>query len=65
MEDKNFIERSVEFLREVVSEGKKVTWPNWKQAALATVAVVIFILISAGYLALVDWVISLVLRIFI
>ncbi len=51
-------------MREVISEGKKVTWPNWQQAALATVAVIVFILISAGYLALVDYVISLVLRIF-
>ena len=64
MTEKNFIDKSIQFLREVVSEGKKVTWPNWRQAALATVAVIIFILLSAGYLALVDYFISLILRIF-
>ncbi len=64
MEEKNFFEKSVQFLREVVNEGKKVTWPDWKQMLIATGAVLVFIFLSAGYLALVDYIISLILKIF-
>lgn len=64
MEDRNIIEKSRDFLREVVVEGKKVTWPDRKQTIMATVAVVVFILISAGYLALADYIISLMLKLF-
>ena len=64
MEDKNLVEKSRDFLREVVVEGKKVTWPDKRQTILATVAVVVFVLVSAGYLALADYIISLMLKLF-
>ena len=43
-----------EFLREVRAELKKVTWPDWPQLRQATITIIIFVLIIAAFIALMD-----------
>ncbi|MBF0235141.1 MAG: preprotein translocase subunit SecE [Desulfamplus sp.] len=50
----NFFQRGIQFLREVQAELKKVTWPNRKHTAGATVVVIILVFIIAAFLGLVD-----------
>ena len=45
---------SVQFLREVKMELKKVTWPSRKQATGSTVVMIIFVLILAIFLGMAD-----------
>jgi len=52
--DPNFIQRGMEFLREVRVELKKVTWPSRKQTAGSTVVVIILVFILGAFLGLVD-----------
>lgn len=52
--DLNFFQKGVQFLREVQAELKKVTWPNRKQTAGATLVVIILVFILAAFLGLVD-----------
>ncbi len=54
----NFYQKSVQFLREVRVELKKVTWPNRKQTAGSTVVVIILVFILAAFLGLVDFSLS-------
>ncbi|MEG1642074.1 MAG: preprotein translocase subunit SecE [Synergistaceae bacterium] len=48
------MEKLLDYIRESNAELKKVTWPTKKQLILSTVVVVIFSLIAAAYLGLVD-----------
>jgi len=50
----SFIARSVQFLREVKVELKKVTWPSRKQTVGSTVVVLILVTIIAFFLGAVD-----------
>lgn len=43
------------FIRNSVKELKMVTWPGWKTGRQLTVAVLIFAIIFAVAVALVDW----------
>ena len=52
--EKNFIDKSVQFLREVKVELKKVTWPSRKQTLGSTVVVLILVTIISLFLGLVD-----------
>jgi len=52
--DLNFFQKSVQFLREVQAELKKVTWPNRKQTTGATVVVIILVFVIGAFLGLVD-----------
>ncbi|HJM43018.1 MAG: preprotein translocase subunit SecE [Nitrospinota bacterium] len=49
-----FYKQSIDFLRDVRSEVKKVTWPTRKETLASTGVVVIAVLIVAIYLGLVD-----------
>lgn len=49
-----FLTVSIQFLREVKVELKKVTWPSRKQASGSTVVMIIFVLIIASFLGLTD-----------
>jgi len=49
-----WLEKSIQFLREVKIELKKVTWPSRKQAAGSTVVVIVLVLIVSLFLGLVD-----------
>ncbi|MBF0376087.1 MAG: preprotein translocase subunit SecE [Desulfamplus sp.] len=59
----NLFQRGVQFLREVQAELKKVTWPNQKQTAGATVVVIILVFIIATFLGLVDVTLSKLVQI--
>ena len=50
----NIIQKSVQFLREVKVELKKVTWPARKQTIGSTVVVIIIVTIIAFFLGAVD-----------
>ena len=50
----NFYQKSVEFLKEVKVELKKVTWPTRKQTSGTTVVVIIFVFIVAVFLGIFD-----------
>ncbi len=50
----NFITSSIQFLREVKFELKKVTWPTRKQTMGSTVVVIILVTIIAFFLGAVD-----------
>ena len=50
----NFYQKSVEFLKEVKVELKKVTWPTRKQTTGTTVVVIIFVFVVAAFLGLFD-----------
>jgi preprotein translocase subunit SecE len=51
---KNFYDKSLQFLREVKIELKKVTWPSRKQAMGSTVVVLILVVIISVFLGAVD-----------
>lgn len=48
------IEKSLQFLREVRVELKKVTWPTRKQTIGTTIAVIVLVLIISMFLGLID-----------
>ena len=50
----NFVTKSLQFLREVKMELKKVTWPSRKQTIGSTVVVLVLVTIIAFFLGAVD-----------
>ena len=52
--EKNFIDKSIQFLREVRVELKKVTWPSKKQTMGSTVVVLVIVAIISLFLGVVD-----------
>ena len=55
---KSYASSVTQFLSEVVSELKKVTWPNRKETLGATGVVLILVVIVSAYLGLVDYILS-------
>ncbi len=53
--------RLVAFYHGVIAEMKKVTWPDRAQVQQATIAIIIFVLLLALLITVLDWVLSLVL----
>ena len=51
----NFLQKAIEFLREVKVELKKVTWPTRKQTTGTTIVVIIFVFVLAAFLGLFDF----------
>jgi preprotein translocase subunit SecE len=51
---KNFWGKTLQFLREVKIELKKVTWPSRKQTIGSTVVVIVLVLIISLFLGVVD-----------
>lgn len=43
-----------EFMSQVPAEMKKVTWPDWEQLRNATAVIIVFVLIVAGIIGLMD-----------
>ena len=54
--------KTVQFLREVKIELKKVTWPSRKEAMASTVVVIILVVIVSAFLGLVDVGLSSLIR---
>ena len=59
----NFLDKAMQFLREVKVEMKKVTWPSRKQTIGSTVVVIILVFIIAFFLGIVDFGLSGVVRV--
>jgi len=60
---KNYINKGVQFLREVKVELKKVVWPTRKQTLSSTVVVIILAMIIAFFLGVVDIGLSSLIRV--
>jgi preprotein translocase subunit SecE len=60
---KNYINKGVQFLREVKVELKKVVWPTRKQTLGSTVVVIILTMIIAFFLGVVDIGLSSLIRV--
>jgi preprotein translocase subunit SecE len=61
--EKNFLDKSLQFLREVKIELKKVTWPSRKQTIGSTVVVLILVMIISFFLGVVDMGLSSLVRV--
>jgi preprotein translocase subunit SecE len=59
----NFVQTSIQFLREVKIELKKVTWPSRKQTIGSTAVVIILVLIISLFLGFVDIGLSSLIRV--
>jgi preprotein translocase subunit SecE len=63
VKDPGIVQKSLQFLREVKIELKKVTWPTRKQTMGSTVVVVILVVIISLFLGLVDMGLSSLMRV--
>ena len=59
----NFLNQSVQFLREVKVELKKVTWPTRKQTLGSTVVVIILVFIISIFLGVADFGLNNLIRV--
>ena len=57
-EQKNWIERTKDYINELKLEMRKVSWPNRKQVEGTTAVVIFSVFAFAGYFAIVDLVLS-------
>ena len=60
--EKNILQKSLQFLREVKVELKKVTWPSRKQTLGSTLVVIILVIIISLFLGVVDIGLSGIIR---
>jgi len=56
------IKNPVEFIREVQSEVRKVTWPTRRETMITTSMVFIFVVIAAVFFVLADKIIAFVIQ---
>ena len=59
----DFLNRGIDFLREVKVELKKVTWPTRKQTVGSTVVMIILVIIISFFLGAVDIGLSSIIRV--
>ncbi|MDI6688158.1 MAG: preprotein translocase subunit SecE [Desulfobacterales bacterium] len=64
-QDNNYLNKGLQFLREVKVELKKVAWPTRKQTLSSTLVVTILVIIIALFLGVVDIGLSALVRVFI
>jgi preprotein translocase subunit SecE len=65
MSENSFTQKTVQFLREVRVETKKVTWPTRKETLASTVVVLVTTFIIAFFLGGVDLFLSKLVEMFI
>ena len=58
MNIKQILEKVKQFFREVVAEGKKVSWPTKQEFIGATIVVIFAIFVLSFFIGLVDLVLS-------
>lgn len=63
--EEGFINRAINFLKEVKIEAKKITWPQRKQVLMSTLMVVFFSLFIGGYLGILDVVYNFIISLLI
>jgi len=51
-----------QFVQEVRREGAKVTWPSRKETGISTAMVFVFVIVSALFFMLVDWLLQIGVR---
>ena len=51
---KEFFQKIAEFIRDVQSELKRVTYPSWPETLGSTAVVIIFVLIVGVFLTIID-----------
>ena len=51
-----------QFVNEVRAEGRKITWPSRRETWITSVFVAVFVLLAAGFFALVDGTLSFLLQ---
>jgi len=57
------INKIVKFLKEVLSETKKATWPGKKEVVGSTIVVIILVIFISFYIGLVDFLLSRLLSV--
>ncbi len=57
----NWLVRTVEFLREVRAELRKVTWPTWDELKKATGVIILFVLALGLLIGFMDSILQFVL----
>ncbi|HEY7234186.1 MAG TPA: preprotein translocase subunit SecE [Gemmatimonadaceae bacterium] len=57
----NWWTRLVAFYHGVIAEMRKVTWPDRGQVQQATIAIIVFVLLLALLITVLDWALSLIL----
>jgi len=60
---KGYLDKGLQFLREVKVELKKVTWPSRKQTIGSTVVVIVLVIIVSLFLGIVDIGLSSLIRV--
>lgn len=55
------VARTAEFLVEVRGEMRKITWPDRAQLRQATIAIIVFVLLIAGFIAILDVILQAIL----
>jgi preprotein translocase subunit SecE len=63
MQKKNYLNIASQFLREVVMELKKVTWPTRKQTTGSTLVMIILVIMVSLFLGVVDIGLSSLIRV--
>jgi preprotein translocase subunit SecE len=63
MQKKNYLNIASQFLREVVMELKKVTWPTRKQTTGSTLVMIILVIMVSLFLGMVDIGLSSLIRV--
>ena len=61
--ERNFLDKGLQFLREVKVELKKVAWPSRKQTIGSTVVVIMLVMIISLFLGVVDVGLSNIVRV--
>jgi len=62
---REYVERVTTFLQDIQAETKKVTWPSRKDVIGSTVVVVVAVFVLAGFLGIIDFVLSLLIGLLI
>jgi preprotein translocase subunit SecE len=57
-EEKNWIERTKDYVNDLKLEMRRVSWPNRKQVEGTTAVVIVSVFAFAGYFAIVDGILS-------
>jgi preprotein translocase subunit SecE len=57
-DEKNWIQRTKDYVNDLKLEMRRVTWPNRKQVEGTTAVVIVSVFAFAGYFAIVDGILS-------
>jgi preprotein translocase subunit SecE len=58
---REYVERMTTFVQDVHAETKKVSWPSRKDVMASTVVVIVAVFVIAGFLGIIDFVLSLLI----